>query len=134
MLWINVRNFFYKIYRSPRKIKWAYQRLTRGYSDKDMWNADVYIARVIAGSLTWFVENGHGVAFSYIDPSDYDDLDGAIILRDEDYLKYAALFAEYGSNGVAMNKKWKKQLGGISEKEYRQMMKWLGQHLQELWD
>ena len=43
--WIrNARVFF-------RQFKWAYQRITRGYSDPDIWDFDTYLANLMSGDI-----------------------------------------------------------------------------------
>ena len=74
------------------------QRAKRGFSDKDMWSADMFMARQIAGILRWYVEKGHGVPMSYAREDDFigQDVYYMINARDAEYKKYAALFEEYG--------------------------------------
>lgn len=43
-----------------RYIKHKYQRLTRGFSDADMWNGDGFIADVISATAYWHFSNGMG--------------------------------------------------------------------------
>lgn len=41
--WItNIKTFF-------RSCKWAWQRITKGYSSYDVWNFDLYLSNVISG-------------------------------------------------------------------------------------
>ena len=37
-----------------------YHRATRGWSEVDAWNADLYLAEVIAGMCRWLADNSHG--------------------------------------------------------------------------
>jgi hypothetical protein len=53
-----------------RKVKYAYQRINHGFSDKDMWNADRYLARMYADILMWYVEKGMGIPSIYADTWD----------------------------------------------------------------
>ena len=123
------------IQRIPSQFKWSYQRVRRGYSDRDMWNADIYIAKIISGTLTWMVENSNGVSTLYGTPPNYDDpVEEMAILRDAEYLYYAKIFDEYAKNSIALNDIWQKQIGGISEDDYNDAMKWFVKHFQELWD
>ena len=48
----NIRNFF-------RTIKWAKQRLTRGYSDWDVWDLYYYLGIVTANSLRHLANTTH---------------------------------------------------------------------------
>ena len=45
--WSNIRYFF-------RTIKWGWQRATRGYSDYDVWDLDVYYSNMMIASLSQF--------------------------------------------------------------------------------
>ena len=36
------------------------QRVKRGFSGYDAWNLDTFLAQVIADSMAWLRENGHG--------------------------------------------------------------------------
>ena len=48
--WDNIRYFF-------RTIKWAWQRATKGYSDYDTFDLDVYYSRLMISSLSQFRED-----------------------------------------------------------------------------
>ena len=124
-----------KISRFIRYPLWWYQRVTRGYSDRDMWSADIFLAGQIAGTLKWIVENGHGVSMSYGTPPNYDDdIDLMVAKRDADYLFYASIFEEYHTNGPALNKEWQKEFGGILDGDLQVALQWLSEHFTELWD
>ena len=45
--WSNIRYFF-------RTIKWGWQRATRGYSDYDTWDLDIFYSRMMIASLSQF--------------------------------------------------------------------------------
>ena len=52
--WIrNARVFF-------RQFKWAYQRITRGYSDPDWYDADTHLSKLIAQMLRKLAKDGMG--------------------------------------------------------------------------
>lgn len=54
------------LWNIPRRYlthKW--QRLTRGYSDMDMWNAGDYIADIISTTAWWHFVHSHGFGASY---------------------------------------------------------------------
>jgi len=59
--------FKYRIYRLfeviknfPREVKYFIQRGRRGWSDKDLWSLDDYLAQVIGGSLKDLSSTIHG--------------------------------------------------------------------------
>ena len=124
-----------KISRLIKYPLWWYQRVTRGYSDKDAWNGDFFLSGQIAGVLTWIVESGHGVATAYGTPPNYeDDIDDMIARRDAEYLHYASIFAEYATNSPALNLEWQEEFGGVLDKDMQEALQWLSEHFQELWD
>ena len=43
-----------------RNIKWAYQRITRGWCDKDVWNLDCWFLDVVVPMLKHLKETKHG--------------------------------------------------------------------------
>ena len=124
------------IYLSPRKIKWTYQRATRGYADRDAWSGDYFLAKQIAGILTWIVNDGIGVSTSYRAEDDpySEDIYGMIARRDAEYLKYAAIFSEYAKNGPALNEDWQNTFGGVLDSEIKDALSWFADHFQEFWD
>lgn len=48
------RNWFDNIKYFFRTIKWGWQRATKGYSDYDTWDLDVYYSRMMIASLSQF--------------------------------------------------------------------------------
>lgn len=124
-----------KIKKYPRKIKFAYQRVTRGFSDKDAWNGDMYLASQIAGIAEWLVENGHGVPLSYAYQPDFNDpIEAMAERRDAEYRKHIAVFREYANNGHAFDQEWKDELGGVLDNELEDSLQWFAKHFLELWD
>ena len=131
-----IKMFKKKLLRPYYAIKHAYQRVTRGFSDNDAWNADKFLAAQLSGILMWFVNEGHGVPMSYAREDDLygQDIEYMTAARDAEYKKYAALFEEYGKHGHAVNAKWKEMFGGLTDEEVNDMMTWLAEHFTELWD
>ena len=70
----NIKHFF-------RAIKWGWQRATKGYSDYDTWNLDVYYSRIMIASLSQFRAETMGYP-GYMDSIDewYEILDKIIFL------------------------------------------------------
>ena len=52
--------FWKWLIRIPRELKWAYQRLRRGYSEEDAFSADCHIALVIVGTVKELIKNDTG--------------------------------------------------------------------------
>jgi len=125
--------FFKFLKRIPFQFKWAYQRVTRGYSDRDWWNGDFYLAGVIAGIMEGIVTKGHAVASSYAD--DWDTpMEIMVERRDSEWNKYIAIFREYSKNGPAIDQKWVDNFGGVLDEDMQDALQWLSQHFQEMWD
>lgn len=53
-----------RVSRLVRKVRWARQRVTRGYSDLDSWNLNSFLSEVIASVTKDMRENGHGYPYS----------------------------------------------------------------------
>ena len=119
--------------RWPHKIKHWVQRANRGYADCDAWNGDGYLARQIAGILTYLVNEGHGVSMSYAD-DETTPVEVMVERRDKEYLHYASIFAEYGKNGSAYDQEWKNEFGGVLDEDMQDALQWLSKHFQSLWD
>lgn len=119
-----------------RTPKWWVQRVRRGYSDRDMWNADTYLAGVFAGVLDWYIHEGHGVSMVYSDPNDPygTDVESMVIRRNTEYLNHIEVFREYLNNGLAWNEEDAKEFGGVLDKDIKASVQWLSEHFTELWD
>ena len=132
--------FYQRFKRTVRNIihapKWWYQRAKRGYSDRDMWNADTYLAGVFAGVLQWYIDKGHGVSMAYSVPDDPEgkDVDAKVIRRDAEYSKNILIFQQYLNNGLAWNEEDAKEFGGVLDKDIKASVQWLSEHFTELWD
>lgn len=123
------------VYTTPRRIKWAYQRVSRGYSDRDMWSADTFLAGQIAGMLNWLVNEGIGVSTSYGTPPNYeDDIEDMVARRDADYLFYASIFEEYSKNSLAWHEEWQEKFGGVLDNDLQAALQWFSEHFTEFWD
>ena len=120
--------------RIPFKFKWAYQRITRGYSDRDWWNGDWYLSGVIAGIMEKIVKDGHGVATSYAYEDWETPVDIMVERRDAEFNKYILIFREYSKHGPAIDQEWKDRFGGVLDKDMQDALQWLVEHFQELWD
>jgi len=137
---LRIKWFYQRFKRSVRNIvrtpKWWYQRAKRGYSDKDMWNADTYLAGVFAGVLQWYIDEGHGVSNFYAEGLDpYNpDVNVMVERRDEAYRTHIVVFKDYKENGLAYNEEWQKEFGGVLDKDIQTSVQWLAEHFTELWD
>jgi len=140
LITLRINWLYQRFIRSIRNVvrtpKWWYQRITRGYSDKDMWNADMYLAGIFAGVLDWYIRNSKGVPMVYADHDDpySTDIETMIIKRDSEYLNHISIFREYLNNGYAMSEDWQEKFGGVLDKDIKDSVHWLADHFIELWD
>ena len=58
--WKYIRNLPKNIESVIRRFKWAYQRITKGYANCDLWNLDHYLAKLIASAVRELAETGMG--------------------------------------------------------------------------
>jgi len=63
------------VWRTPRELKWLWQRMTRGWADSDVWGMNSHLARVIPEMLLHLKENKMGSpAFIFADFMMADDI------------------------------------------------------------
>jgi hypothetical protein len=76
---IGADRFVHKL-MDARQAQHATQRYTRGYSDIDMWNFDVFLADLIVAGCTWFLSNApHTQGPASMDRSQW--LDELMVIR-----------------------------------------------------
>lgn len=133
---LRIKRYYQLFMRSLHYPKWWYQRATRGFSDRDMWNADTYLAGVFAGVLQWYIDKSMGVAMSYVSEDDPygEDIYAMAARRDADYAFYASIFAEYHTDGLAFNESWQEEFGGVLDEDIKASLQWFVEHFTELWD
>lgn len=129
-----IRYLIRNIVRYPLNFKWWYQRARYGYSDRDWWNGDFYLAGVIAGIMEDIVNKGHGVATSYAYGDWETPIEAMVESRDAEFNKYIAIFREYSKNGPAIDQGWVENFGGVLDEDMQDALQWLSQHFQEMWD
>lgn len=92
-----IKRFFDRISDIPRELKWFYQRGKKGYSDRDCWSFDNYLAEVIAGGLKELAKHSHGCPDDFY--KEYADEDGC--QKWIDFLnKVANGFEEYNKDSL----------------------------------
>lgn len=55
------------------EIKWAWERITKGYDERALWSIDYYIADLIVKLLIEFKNHHHGVPSDMFDGMPYED-------------------------------------------------------------
>lgn len=112
-IWIN------KIRMYPYQIKWFFQRGIRGYSDRDLWDFDYYLAEVISKGCKQLSEESHGY------PHTVESFDEWIkVLND-----ISKKFEEY--KGILDKYPFEKEL---YENHNKEMFSLLEKHFSALWD
>ena len=72
--WYKIKELFNirkKLRGLKNRIKWKYQKLTRGWSDRDMWNLYVFHAEQIRDTLIYYKNNRHGSPVLEGTPNDH---------------------------------------------------------------
>lgn len=65
-----------------KNIKYAWQRATKGYCDRDLWNLDIFYLNLFINTLTNFKKNLHGAPSEFFDKEKENQVE-----RWENYLK-----------------------------------------------
>jgi hypothetical protein len=89
-----LREFYYKLYRLwnneisliHKRILWFFQRGWRGYSDRDVWSFDYYLADVISKGCKHLAKTTHGYPHDS-SPEQWDETLNEITKEFEDYIK-----------------------------------------------
>lgn len=71
-----------------RQIKWAWQRVFRGWDDTAVWSVDSYLAEIIPQLLTALKEKKQGIPISVFD-DEPEVLEGGVIGYGEESMKKA---------------------------------------------
>lgn len=120
-----------------RELKFAWQRATRGFSDRDWWSIDYHIADILSKALPMYIDRGHGVSMGFFEGDDFESDEAhekAITKQKEEYLKYADFFKRYCDGGVWTKEETAKELNGVTTEEYEEAMQWLATNFSGLWD
>lgn len=122
--------------RLINEVIWAYQRVTRGFSDRDWWSIDAFIANILSEALPKYVKDSKSISVNYIGLKEEltdKDWEKAEAKRNKEYTKYADFFARYADGGIWNNPETAKELNGVTPEEYKEAMRWLGKHFGSLW-
>lgn len=58
--WKRLRGFFMNIKEFFRKVKWGFQRATKGYADIDLWNFDRHLSNLMCAALDELADSSYG--------------------------------------------------------------------------
>lgn len=59
--WCSLDGIYENIQHIPYVIKWAYQRIIRGYADSDCWSLDLFYSNLFAESIDWLRQITMGI-------------------------------------------------------------------------
>jgi len=93
--WSYCKNWFKNIHQFFRNIKWAWQRATKGYSDRDTWNLDCYYLQLFYHTLKHLAKYTHG----YPGVGEFSDDQGGY----EAWQKYLSDMADHFENAQEWN-------------------------------
>ena len=65
--WKYPSNWGKNIIQFFRNIKWSIQRARRGYSDRDLWDFDCFLIKILIEGLDDFTKNLHAAPYNYYD-------------------------------------------------------------------
>lgn len=58
--WKNIFGVVANLKSIPRKLKWAHQRITRGWADRDTWDLDSSILEYLNGTIQYLADHHYG--------------------------------------------------------------------------
>jgi hypothetical protein len=134
---------------------YPWQRVTRGWSDRDSWDGGSYLAGIAADILNRYADTNTGTKSSYLyevdpnltlDAATNEDWDKANAIQVSQYRQHAAVLARYHEGAdiytdrmlevmKMTEQEYLDKFGpGIHESEWKATMAWLGQNLEGMWD
>ena len=130
--WSMLLAIVWPIWKRIRYFKWAYQRVKYGFSDKDIWSLDYYLTGILARAIPKFIDGQSH-------PCLYDGENGewtSKICREcncvekwnRNFRLGASLFQKLHDDLYEGEEWWKDQ-----EKDYKEAMEWLKEHMENLW-
>jgi hypothetical protein len=119
-----------------RQVKWAWQRVFRGWDDRVVWSIDQYIARMLPQWLSQLKEVRHGVPNIMFKEEDYIDenynvTEETMKLRGQDFDNVLDQISE-GFRIYAENN-WFRE-GSEEEKKFDESFELLQKYFGTLWD
>ena len=134
----NIRQLFRLVRSFFRNLKYAKQRIQRGYSDADLWNFDMYLQRVLSGGLRDLAKINSGYPGTY--PSDEaweQDLNDIADLverfnPDDIFDDYRANMKLHITNGEFI--KYYHKAADEADEAKSIVFDWLKIHFDQLWD
>ena len=140
---IPFHTFIYAIGEFPSKVKWFYQRGSRGWSDRSAWSIDIWLVDNLIPMLERLKKEKHGIPTSMFRKKDGVDKDGTST-DEADWLaeqRWNNVLSEI-INGLKCAKKIQdldydyedKELSKRLTKSSQRSFELIGKHLFSLWD
>ena len=98
-----------------REIKWAWQRVFKGYDDTVFWDLDVYFLRIIPALKKWCEKELQGTATLELNPNRHEVFTETIrLIEDWENMPYENMFS--------------------NENEENRLLEYLGKNIGFFWD
>ena len=78
----------YKIKNFFRNIKYAFQRVKRGFSDYDVWDIDMWFCQTLPSMLERLAQTTHGFPYEFREAYDIDVVNGSMTPEEADDAAY----------------------------------------------
>jgi hypothetical protein len=92
--------------KDKRRKRWIKQRIKRGYSDRDVWSFDSFLAQVIAGGVRQVAQFGGYPGEFEDNPDGYKEILNFIADQFEWYAKQQFDYKEFKDNEENFHKAW----------------------------
>lgn len=105
----------HKVRIAPSRVRWAWQRVVRGWDDRSVHSLDVYLALTLGEQLIELAEHGHGY------PGDYP------------YERWTRDLHRHGEALICYSEGWFDTWETVYEPA-REALVWVADNLGSLWD
>jgi hypothetical protein len=103
------------------EIRWAYQRVARGWDDRAIWSVDSHLAETLGAQLIALAEIAHGSPISEEFPT-YEDWTAALKENGKKLLAWGTHYeADYNAEKELL-------------RDAKEALTWVTAHLESLWD
>lgn len=103
----------------PRQVRWAHQRLFRGWDDRAVWSLDTHLAKTLGAQLVCMADNAHGY------PS-----------RDYTFLSWVEELRTHGDALLAYSRHFDCDPNAWEAlyEPAQAALRWVAEHFADLWD
>ena len=127
------KRVFYNIGRFFHNLKYAKQRIVRGYADCDLWNFDMYLYSVLQNGINSLadVSSGYPEPFETLDDWKSELRRVSSLISDIDI--HNGIDKCFDDNGEFSSVKYK-ELSKYTDDCKAEALDWLKNHIDSLWD